>query len=50
MKKFVLIALLTLFASNFRSEYPIARADVSGNGDVNGDEALDLSDAIFLLA
>ena len=50
MKKFALIALLTLFASHFRSEYPIARADVSGNGDVNGDEALDLSDAIFLLA
>jgi hypothetical protein len=51
MKKIILVALLAFLASRFWSEYPIARAGgVSENGDVNADNALDLSDAIYLLA
>ena len=50
MKKIILVALLAFLASRFWSEYPIARAGgVSGHGDVNGDNGLDLSDAIYLL-
>jgi len=51
MKKIILVALLAFLASHISSGYPVARAGtVLGNGDVNGDNGLDLSDAIYLLA
>jgi hypothetical protein len=50
MKRVIFVALLAFLASPFGSGYPIARAGFAGNGDVNGDSSLDLSDAIYLLA
>jgi hypothetical protein len=53
MKKLPVLALfagVVLVAGLFRDSAPVVRAvTVSGNGDVNGDNGLDLSDAIYLL-
>jgi hypothetical protein len=50
MKRVILVALLAFLASYSWSGYPLASAGFAGNGDHNGDEALDLSDAVYLLA
>jgi len=50
MKKIILVALIAFLASWFWSGYPIALAGFAGNGDVNADNALDLSDPVYLLS
>ena len=54
MKKLIVCALflsVALLARLFQEDAPVAHGvTVRGNGDVNGDNALDLSDAIYLLS
>jgi hypothetical protein len=53
MKKSIVFALcfaVVLFVDPFQGAPLVRAVTVSGNGDVNGDESRDLSDAIYLLA